>query len=110
MCSKPNTTVQRRKACAEVKKVVAVLPRLHCLVIGPGLGREDNVLAAVAQVIEAARATHLPLVIDADGLWLIQSRPELVRGYAEAVLTPNKAEYPRLAKALAGNDVPIEEL
>ena len=36
----------------------------------------------------AARARELPLVIDADGLWLINQRPELVRGYRGAVLTP----------------------
>jgi len=106
--------IQEETAEAEissmVKKVVAVLPRLHCLVIGPGLGRDENVLAAVAQIIEAAKAAKLPLVLDADGLWLIQSRPDLIQGYAEAVLTPNKAEYPRLAQALAGKDAPIEEL
>ena len=32
--------------------VASVLPRVHSLVIGPGLGRDDAVLAAVARVIE----------------------------------------------------------
>ena len=56
---------------AMVSLVVAMLPRLHSLVIGPGLGRDDNVLAAVAQIILAARERGLPLVIDADGLFLV---------------------------------------
>ena len=54
-----------------VSLVVSMLPRLHSLVIGPGLGRDDTVLAAVGQIILAARARGLPMVIDADGLFLI---------------------------------------
>ena len=69
--------------------VVSMLPRLHSLVIGPGLGRDEAVLEAVAQVILAARARDLPLVIDADGLWLVTERPELVRDCKTVILTPN---------------------
>ena len=54
-----------------VALVVSMLPRLHSLVIGPGLGRDDAVLDAVAQIITAARERGLPMVIDADGLFLI---------------------------------------
>jgi hypothetical protein len=54
-----------------VSLVVSMLPRLHSLVIGPGLGRDDTVLDAVGQIILAARARGLPMVIDADGLFLI---------------------------------------
>jgi len=87
-----------------VEKMEALLPRLHALAIGPGLGRDDRVLAGVARVIEACRARGLPLVIDADGLWLIERRPDLMRGYSAAVLTPNAAEYRRLAKAVLGDE------
>ena len=54
-----------------VSLVTSMLPRLHSLVIGPGLGRDDTVLAAVGQIILAARARGLPLIIDADGLFLV---------------------------------------
>lgn len=87
-----------------VSKMEALLPRLHALVIGPGLGRDDRVLDGVARVILAARAIGLPLVIDADGLWLIEKRPDLVKGYTAAVLTPNAAEYRRLAKRVCGDE------
>eukprot|EP00928_Gymnodinium_smaydae_P001462 TRINITY_DN10539_c1_g3_i1.p1 TRINITY_DN10539_c1_g3~~TRINITY_DN10539_c1_g3_i1.p1 ORF type:complete len:505 (+),score=67.68 TRINITY_DN10539_c1_g3_i1:53-1516(+) len=94
-----------------VAKMEALLPRFHALVIGPGLGRDDRVLAAVARVIEAARKRSLPLVIDADGLWLIERRPDLVASYDGAVLTPNVAEYRRLAKAVLGDEkAPLAEL
>lgn len=86
-----------------VAKMVGLLPRFHALTIGPGLGRNENVLAAVARVIETARERGLPLVVDADGLWLINQRPDLVRGYTKAVLTPNVMEMSRLAEAVVGD-------
>ena len=57
-------------------------------------------LATVAAVIKAAREKNVPLVLDADALWLIQSEPQLVHGYKECVLTPNVIEFGRLAKAV----------
>jgi len=83
---------------------MGVLPRLHALCIGPGLGRHEGVLAAVARVVAAARERGLPLVIDADGLWLVTQRPDLVKGYGRAILTPNLMEYRRLAKAVVGDE------
>ncbi|KAL8905454.1 MAG: hypothetical protein Q9207_002647, partial [Kuettlingeria erythrocarpa] len=80
--------------------VIAMLAHLHSLVIGPGLGRDELMQATVAEVISAAREKKLPLVLDADALWLIQSRPELVKGYKECVLTPNVVEFGRLADSV----------
>ena len=84
------------------KPIVDMFPRLHVLVIGPGLGRDEITLKQVASVIKAAKARHppLPMVIDADGLFLIQDEPDLVKGYKECILTPNVIEFARLAKAL----------
>merc|ERR1711953_820420 len=84
--------------------MVAIFPRLHALCIGPGLGRNEAVFNSVSQVIEKAKKTKLPLVIDADGLILIEKKFELIRGYKECVLTPNKMEYRRLAKAVCGDE------
>lgn len=41
----------------------------------------------------------MPFVLDADGLQLACSRPELVQGYKECVLTPNVVEFARLMKS-----------
>jgi ATP-dependent NAD(P)H-hydrate dehydratase len=89
-----------------VAKVVALLPRLHSLAIGPGLCREPNVLEAVARIIEAGRdrSPQLPLILDADGLWLVNQRPDLMKGYSTAVLTPNAMEYKRLSNAVMGTE------
>lgn len=42
----------------------------------------------------------MPLIIDADGLFLINQHPDLVKGYPLAILTPNVVELGRLAEAL----------
>jgi ATP-dependent NAD(P)H-hydrate dehydratase len=81
------------------KKVIDMLPRLHVLVIGPGLGRDPLMQDTCAKVIEAARKQNMPFVLDADGLNLAQERPELVQGYKECILTPNVVEFGRLCKS-----------
>lgn len=86
-------------ASSIAKSVIDMLPRLHVLVIGPGLGRDALMQDTCAQVIEAAKKENMPFVLDADGLNLAQTRPELVQGYRECILTPNVVEFGRLCKA-----------
>lgn len=81
------------------KKVLDMLPRLHVVVIGPGLGRDPAMQETCARVITEARKQKIPFVLDADGLYLAQTRPDLVQGYTECILTPNVVEFGRLAKA-----------
>lgn len=80
--------------------VTDMLPRLHVLVVGPGLGRDPAMHAAAARVLRSAREKGLPLVLDADALLLVQKDPGLVSGYEAAVLTPNVVEFSRLCKAV----------
>ncbi|BGP70007.1 hypothetical protein NBRC10513v2_003360 [Rhodotorula toruloides] len=77
----------------------AVLPRLHTLVIGPGLGRDPHMQLAAKTAISLARQNDLYVVLDADSLWLVQNEPDVVRGYKRAVLTPNVVEFARLAES-----------
>jgi ATP-dependent NAD(P)H-hydrate dehydratase len=55
------------------------LPRLHVVIIGPGLGRDPAVLEGVGHLIDLCRAAAKPLVVDADGLWLATLRPDLFK-------------------------------
>ncbi|KAK7191576.1 hypothetical protein DPSP01_004815 [Paraphaeosphaeria sporulosa] len=80
-------------------EVVGMLSRLHVVVIGPGLGRDKLMQDTCAKVIQEARKRGIPFVLDADGLYLAQTQPELVQGYTECILTPNVVEFGRLAKA-----------
>lgn len=79
--------------------VIAMLDRLHVIVIGPGLGRDPAMQETCARVITEARKKGIAFVLDADGLYLAQTRPELVKDYKHCILTPNVVEFGRLAKA-----------
>lgn len=41
-----------------------------------------------------------PVVFDADGLHIIKSDPGMVKGWTNAILTPNHGEFVRLAAAV----------
>jgi ATP-dependent NAD(P)H-hydrate dehydratase len=100
------------------EKMMDLLPRFHAMTIGPGLGRDARVLEAVKMTILSCKERQtkgvkdpVPLIIDADGLWLIERAPEIMKGYSDAVLTPNAAELSRLAMALTGrSDADMQEV
>lgn len=81
-----------------VAKIEPWLERLHVILIGPGLGREASIFSVITQVINLCRASCKPLVIDADGLFLISQNSNLIKNYPApgVILTPNVAEYARL--------------
>ncbi|KAF2893859.1 hypothetical protein ILUMI_12315 [Ignelater luminosus] len=84
-----------------VKKIEPWLERLHVILIGPGLGREPSTLNVVTEIINLCRAASKPLVIDADGLYLIAQNLDIIRDYPPpgVILTPNVMEYARLLEA-----------
>lgn len=89
---------------AAIKELESVLERLHVLVIGPGLGRSAFMQGVAAHALRYAKGKEgLGVVVDADGLWLVNSKPELVKGWTgdtRVVLTPNVMEFQRLVAAL----------
>lgn len=98
-----------------VGKVTKWFPSVTAIVIGPGLGRDPFVLECVEEIIEEAKSKKLPMVIDGDGLFLVTSKLELLKGGEERIiLTPNVMEAKRLAnKILHGkhpSETPPEEL
>lgn len=72
------------------------LDRLHVLVIGPGLGRNEKVFSIVRQLISVCRELKKPLVIDADALFLISQDVSLIVNYPNAIITPNVVEFSRI--------------
>lgn len=82
-----------------VSEISPWLDRLHAIVIGPGLGREPETFKVVTELIKTIKAKKIPLVIDADGLFLITENHELIKDFSSpVVLTPNKIEFERLYK------------
>lgn len=103
-------------------RVTALFPRLHVLVVGPGLGRDPLLQRTCARVVRAARREGIPVVLDADALMFVGRHPSVValdggetgQGGSEGakggacVLTPNVVEFGRLSRAV-GVDVEEED-
>lgn len=83
-----------------LNKVNSLLDRVHVVVLGPGLGRDQVLLDTATKIIEEVRRRSIPIVIDADGLFLVQTNPDIIKGYKNAVLTPNIMEFKRLKSAV----------
>lgn len=62
---------------------------------------------AARVAVKLAREKDIYIVIDADGLWLAQNHPEVVKGYSKAVLTPNVVEFGRLCEAAVSSGEPV---
>ncbi|KAL5621476.1 hypothetical protein BROUX41_006376 [Berkeleyomyces rouxiae] len=112
--STPAESHSKPSAESIAKPIIELFPRLHVLVLGPGLGRDPVMQATVSHVIRAAREKSLPMVLDADALLAVSANPALVRGYKQAVLTPNVREFDRLCADLEvsgdGREPSVEDL
>ncbi|TNN63639.1 ATP-dependent (S)-NAD(P)H-hydrate dehydratase [Liparis tanakae] len=65
--------------------------------------------ALKVEVIEKSKARDIPIVIDADGLWLVTQQPSVIHGYPKAILTPNFMEFTRLYEALHHEPMDISD-
>jgi len=89
-----------RLAAAAETPLVALLGQSTAAALGPGLGRGPEVSAVVRAVLAV---THLPMVLDADGLNALPSPPDLLKTRnGPLVLTPHPGEFARLL----GCDIP----
>ena len=59
------------------------------------MGRDRSMQLTAKLVVYHAMKSNLPIVFDADGLYMLTKEPELVRGYSRATLTPNVNELRR---------------
>jgi len=76
--------------------VTSAIERATSFVVGPGLSREPSAWAGARAVIEAARVSRRPVVIDGDALYFCSLDLASVRGHPTALLTPNAGELQRL--------------
>jgi len=87
-------------------QALRTLERFHAVVIGPGLGRRDEMAASTRQMMLNA---PLPMVIDGDGLFALAWNADgvsalLKRRTAPTVLTPHDGEMKLLTGAPPGRD------
>lgn len=86
-----------------VNEISLWLDRLHTIVIGPGLGRDPKIFEVVSELIKTINRKRIPLIIDADGLFLINQNIELIKNFSSpVVLTPNAIEFDRLCDKVNG--------
>ena len=84
------------------KEVLDGLDRFRALIVGPGLGRAPETVAAVRRLVAEA---PVPLVLDADGLNALDGDVGLLAARsAPTVVTPHAGEYARLAGEAVGDD------
>lgn len=80
------------KACKPIREK---LPSMDAVLIGCGLGRSEGCSAALGEVL---RSFNGPVVIDADGINLLEAHKDILRGRTgPVILTPHEGEYTRLA-------------
>ncbi|KAH8400552.1 hypothetical protein KR222_006663 [Zaprionus bogoriensis] len=79
-----------------VEQIKPWIDRLHVVVIGPGLGREARILKVATDILQLCLDMGKPIVLDADGLFLLNDNIGLVRGKRNVILTPNAIEFQRI--------------
>jgi NAD(P)H-hydrate epimerase len=83
-----------RLASSSANQILAAGERAAAVVLGPGLGRDDDSLELAR---ELARGVAAPLLVDADGLNAHAGRLDLIaERNAPTVLTPHAGELGRL--------------
>lgn len=72
-------------------------------VIGPGLGRSDEITELVCALLSGAAA---PMVLDADALFAVSRNIGVIKSAAKPiVLTPHEGEFLRLGGTLSGDRI-----
>nr|VZI26089.1 unnamed protein product [Spirometra erinaceieuropaei] len=56
------------------------------------------------KMMAACRAANKPMVIDADGIYIVAKHKDLISGYRKAIITPNVNEFSRLYKTVINED------
>lgn len=86
------------KTFVKENNLLPLLKRLTCLVAGPGLGRSQNTLDTVREILNTAKAVNIPLIIDGDALFMLHqaNNVNMFHDYDKVILTPNAMEFRRL--------------
>lgn len=75
--------------------ILARLPQMDAVLVGPGLGQSEGTFAIVKVVLENA---HCPVVLDADGINVLRRHKDILRGRKyPTILTPHDGEFARIA-------------
>lgn len=91
---------------AALGPIAARMAQMDAVLLGPGLGRSDELTALCIRLVQTCRA---PLVLDADGINALAAHMDVLRGSAcPKVLTPHGGEFLRLGGDPLSRD-PVSE-
>ena len=77
-----------------IAEILERLTNMDAVLIGPGLGQSEGTFGVVKAVLENAAC---PVVLDADGINVIASHKDIVRGRTyPTIMTPHGGEFARL--------------
>ncbi|XP_059059059.1 ATP-dependent (S)-NAD(P)H-hydrate dehydratase-like [Achroia grisella] len=87
-------------------KIHALLKKMDVIIIGPGLGREDETLKLINEILIQCKNIRKPLIIDADGLYAISKNLSVLQHYPSpgVILTPNHREARYLKEATSASN------
>ncbi|MGH7429874.1 MAG: NAD(P)H-hydrate dehydratase, partial [Candidatus Methylomirabilaceae bacterium] len=87
-------TAERTVAIAALGKLLKLIDGKRALAIGPGLSTQSETSEVVRELVATVT---LPMVLDADGINALASKPEtLARAAGPLILTPHPGELARL--------------
>ena len=79
---------------AAIPDILARLPKMDAVLIGPGLGQSEGTLDVVRTLLEEFCG---PVVVDADGINVLSKHMDILRErHHPAILTPHAGEFARL--------------
>ncbi|XP_047996583.1 ATP-dependent (S)-NAD(P)H-hydrate dehydratase-like [Leguminivora glycinivorella] len=101
----PELIVYPYLSSKNLPNIVTLLNKMDIIIIGPGLGRDENTMKLTYDIIEACKMIKKPLIIDADGLYAVSNNLTIIKGYPlpGAILTPNNHEAKRFITAISSN-------
>lgn len=101
----PDGGIDAERAIARLRQP---LERATAVALGPGLGRSESTIDFVDRLL---RDLDKPVVIDADALYALSQRTELLERSAKPswILTPHRGEFARLVHGDSVSTNPIEE-
>ncbi len=80
-------------------KLLELSKQASCVVLGPGLGRSDELTSLVKQLYEEVT---VPMVVDADALFALSQLDPIPVAAGPRVLTPHSGEFQRLHARITG--------
>ncbi len=81
----------------DMDKIADMVNDYDAVLFGNGIGRGEHILPLLEKILEKIK---VPLVVDADGLFALSKKPELISG-KKAILTPHSMEMARLLGKVA---------